>query len=139
MLQHRDDKFHNHFLSCIRYLLWSNSDTMRSACLLVVLAGAVCLHVCQAAAKNPASEPYGYCLKATPITNCTLEAVRGDWLVVYSTDIRYRRGASYWGGDFPYDFCDKFNLNSGCMSLGFSLLPVDKSKIVGYVYAFNAL
>uniref|UniRef100_A0A8D8XMN0 Uncharacterized protein n=1 Tax=Cacopsylla melanoneura TaxID=428564 RepID=A0A8D8XMN0_9HEMI len=111
---------------------------MRSACLLAVLAGAVCLNVSQAASKSPASEPFAYCVKATAITNCTAEAVNGDWLVVYSTDIRYRKGTSYWGGDFPYDFCDEFNLNSGCMGLGYSITPVDKSKIVGYTYSFNA-
>ncbi|KAI5709713.1 hypothetical protein M8J75_002663 [Diaphorina citri] len=130
---------HKHYFSSLHYLLQSKADNMIRVCLFVLTATTACLNVCQAkSAVNSATEPFGYCIKSTPISNCTTDILKADWLLLYSSNIQSRNGASYWGGDFPYDFCDAYNQNSGCMALGFSYVTATQNKLTGYSYAYNA-
>lgn len=49
---------------------------MIRVCLFVLTATTACLNVCQAkSAVNSATEPFGYCIKSTPISNCTTDIV----------------------------------------------------------------
>lgn len=110
---------------------------MSSATLLAVSSALACLSLCLA--DSSLEPPFPYCGAKLPVlNNCSSTTVLGDWLLVYSSDISYRKTTSIYGPAFPYDFCDPMNVNRGCMAIGLTILANKDNKTVGYAYGYNA-